>query len=104
MCFTPVCRVRKGYTNAECHLPYLRPNRFLQESLLQLCGATLISTTARSQLSKAFGLCLYQTVARADWGRWRDPGGARNHGITMKTVLLKAEGHNQEKIKINHLV
>ena len=103
MFFTPVCRIRKGYTNTECHLPYLRPDPFLQESLLQLSGAT--RHLHHGKVPAKHSDCAYIKEQPGETGgRWRDPRGARNRGVTMKTVVLKTEGHNQGKIKINPLV
>lgn len=104
LCFTPACRIRKGYTNAECYLPYLRPDPFLQESLLQLCGATPHLHHGKVPAQQSIRTVLISNSSQGRWGRWRDLKGARNRGFTTKTVLLETEGHNQGKNKINHLV
>lgn len=74
LCFTLACRTKKRNTNAECRLPYLRPDPYLQESLLSSVEPALTSTTARSQLSKAFGLCFYLRAARGDGGTLGEQG------------------------------
>lgn len=100
MCSTPECRIRKGYTNAERHLPYLR---ILGRVTLPALWSHPSPPPWQSAKHLERAYIKQQPGEMEEW-KWRDPRGARNCGVTTKTELLKPQRHHQGKIKINHLV
>lgn len=88
--------MRKGDTNVECHLPFLTPDLFLQESFLHLCESTHLHHS-KFPAQQSTQTVLISNSSWGDRGRPRDPRAVRKHGVTLKTALLKIEGHKSVK-------